>query len=308
LDLAIETINLTKHYGHKAGCTDICLRVPRGQIFGFLGPNGAGKSTLVKTLMGLLFPTSGEARLLGRPLGDTGVRRKIGFLPENFRYHDWLTLRQLLDFHASLYGMGNAEKSGRLPRVIDKVGLAGRENQKIRTFSKGMQQRAGLACALLPDPDLLFLDEPTSALDPLGRRDVREILVELRASGKTIFLNSHLLSEVEMICDTVAFISKGTVIRQGTLDELRSAEINVQMRIEGITEQIKDALADIADSLTINGDTVLAAVGWEEDVPKLAETVIRGGGRLYELNRQRSSLEEMFVSMVQEGENSASHY
>ncbi|WP_041285403.1 ABC transporter ATP-binding protein [Desulfoscipio gibsoniae] len=306
--MAIETINLTKRYGKKVGCVDICLRVPRGQIFGFLGPNGAGKSTLVKTLMGLLFPTSGEARLLGKPLGDIGMRKKIGFLPENFRYHDWLTCKQLLDFHASLYGMSNADKGRRIPQVIEKVGLTGRENQKIRTYSKGMQQRAGLACALLPDPDLLFLDEPTSALDPLGRRDVREILLELRASGKTIFLNSHLLSEVEMICDMVAFIRQGKVIRQGSLDELRSAEINVEMKIDGITEHIKAALGGIARSLTVKGDTVLAAVGQEEDVPLLAEAVIQGGGKLYELNRKRSSLEEMFISMTQEGEKSAGHY
>lgn len=308
MDLAIETINLTKHYGNKVGCTDICLRVPRGQIFGFLGANGAGKSTLVKTLMGLLFPTSGEAWLLGKPLGDIGVRRKIGFLPENFRYHDWLTFRQLLDFHASLYGMSNAEKKSRIPKVIEQVGLSGRENQRIRTYSKGMQQRAGLACALLPDPDLLFLDEPTSALDPLGRRDVREILVELRAGGKTIFLNSHLLSEVEMICDTVAFIRQGTVIRQGTLDELRSAEINVEMRLEGLTEQIRDALGGLTLSMHIEGDTVLATVSKDEDIPLLAEAVIQGGGKLYELNRKRSSLEEMFISMAREGVNNAGHH
>ncbi len=308
MDLAIETINLTKHYGNKVGCADICLRVPRGQIFGFLGSNGAGKSTLVKTLMGLLFPTSGEAWLLGKPLGDIGVRRKIGFLPENFRYHDWLTCRQLLDFHASLYGMSNDEKKRRIPQVIKQVGLSGHERQKIRTYSKGMQQRAGLACALLPDPDLLFLDEPTSALDPLGRRDVREILVELRAGGKTIFLNSHLLSEVEMICDTVAFIRQGTVIRQGTLDELRSAEINVEMRLEGLTEQIRGALAGLTLSLYIEGDTVLANVSKDEDIPLLAEAVILGGGRLYELNRKRSSLEEMFISMAQEGTNNAGHH
>nr|WP_202623786.1 ABC transporter ATP-binding protein [Sporotomaculum syntrophicum] len=306
--MAIETINLTKHYGNKVGCAEICLRVPRGQIFGFLGPNGAGKSTLVKTLIGLLFPTSGEARLLGKPLGDIGVRRKIGFLPENFRYHDWLTCSQLLDFHASLYGMSNAEKKRRIPQVIKQVGLSGRESQKIRTYSKGMQQRAGLACALLPDPDLLFLDEPTSALDPLGRRDVRELLVELRAGGKTIFLNSHLLSEVEMICDMVAFIRQGKVIRQGTLDELRSAEINVEMRCEGLTEQIRDALAGLTLSMYIEGGTVLATVSKDEDIPLLADAVIRGGGRLYELNRKRSSLEEMFISMAQEETNNDGYY
>lgn len=308
MELAIETIDLTKRYGSKVGCDKICLRVSRGQIFGFLGHNGAGKSTLVKMLVGLLFPTSGKTMLLGRPLGDLQVRRKIGFLPENFRYHDWLTCKQLLDYHASLYGMSYTEKKQRLSLVLDVVGLSGRENQKIGTYSKGMQQRAGLACALLPDPDLLFLDEPTSALDPLGRRDVREIMVSLKAAGKTIFLNSHLLSEVEMICDAVAFIRRGKIIQQGTLEELRSDNITVEMKVSGFNEEIKTALLCISPSLEVQEDSITLPVEREQDIPLLAEAVINGGGSLYELNRKRSSLEEMFIAMAREEKNYAGNY
>lgn len=220
--MIVETSNLTKMYGKKIGCSEICLSVGEGQIFGFLGPNGAGKSTLVKILVGLLFPTSGTAKILGRPLGDLEARRKTGFLPENFRYQDWLTGEELLSFHASLYGLSAQDKKSRIPAVLEQVGLSGKERQRVGTYSKGMQQRIGLACALLPDPELVFLDEPTSALDPLGRREVRQIILDLRRRGKTVFLNSHLLSEVEMICDQVAIIHKGRIISTGVLEEMLS--------------------------------------------------------------------------------------
>jgi len=205
--MVIETFNLTKLYGNKFGCQDICLSVSEGQVFGFLGPNGAGKSTLVKMLMGLITPTSGEARLLGKPLGDLEARKRIGFLPENFRYQEWLTGYELLSFHADLYKLPPGVKAARIKEVLAMVGLTGREGHRIRTYSRGMQQRIGLASALLPDPDLLFLDEPTSALDPLGRKEVRGIIRRLKSLGKTVFLNSHLLSEVEMICDRVRMLS-----------------------------------------------------------------------------------------------------
>jgi ABC-2 type transport system ATP-binding protein len=300
--MAIETFNLTKKYGAKVGCAEICLRVSRGQIFGFLGPNGAGKSTLVKMLVGLLFPTSGKAQLLSRPLGDPGVRKKIGFLPENFRYHEWLTRQQLLEFHASLYGLGGAAKKQRVGEVLEMVGLAGKERQKVHTYSKGMRQRAGLTCALLPDPDLLFLDEPTSALDPLGRRDVREILATLRQAGKTIFLNSHLLSEVEMICDAVAFIKQGKIMRQGVLEELWAGDIVVEMKVGGLTQELINALAALARPLEVEDKMVRIRVKREEDIPRLVETVVAGGGSLYEMARIRTSLEEMFIRTTGGGE------
>lgn len=298
--MIIQTFNLTKVYGKKTGCSEISLSVEEGQIFGFLGPNGAGKSTLVKMLVGLLFPTSGNATILGRPLGDIAARRKIGFLPENFRFQDWLTGEELLSFHGSLYGMSSVEKDRRIPEVLEQVGLAGKEKQKISAYSKGMQQRIGLACALLPEPELLFLDEPTSALDPIGRREVREIMIDLRKKGKTVFLNSHLLSEVEITCDRVAIINKGKIAAEGTLDELLGSNVEVEMQVEGLTKQMLDELSARSKSLAVNGDLLKLYLGGRDEIPALAEVVVRHGGRLFSLETKHNSLEDLFVNLVQE--------
>lgn len=299
--MIIETDNLTKMYGGKVGCSEICLTVGEGQIFGFLGPNGAGKSTLVKILVGLLFPSSGNARILGKPLGDRSVRRKIGFLPENFRYQDWLTGFELLSFHGSLYGLSGAEKAARIQEVLDRVGLGDKGWQKVGSYSKGMQQRVGLACALLPDPDLIFLDEPTSALDPLGRREVREIMLELRNKGKTIFLNSHLLSEVEMICDRVAIINKGSIVKEGAMGNLLAGAVEVDMVVEGISQKMLDELSALSISLKVEGSIIRICLKETEDIPLVAEVVVNSGGRLFSLNTRHNSLEDLFVELVKEG-------
>jgi len=299
--LIIETINLTKMYGKKAGCQEICLEVGAGQIFGFLGPNGAGKSTLVKMLVGLLFPTAGTARILGRPLGDLGARQKIGFLPENFRYQDWLTGKELLEFHASLYGISGAEKKRRIPEVLGQVGLEGKERQKVGSYSKGMQQRVGLACALLPDPELILLDEPTSAMDPLGRREVREIMIELSKKGKTVFLNSHLLSEIEMICDQVAIINNGRIIASGTVKELLVNAFDVKMQVEGVTPPILEQLSKLGTNLAVEGQFISLSLGAREEIPALAEAVVKNGALLYSLEIKQNSLEDLFVDLVREG-------
>src|SRR5665647_577572 len=213
--MAIITKDLTKVYKGNNGCKNINIIVPQGEIFGFLGPNGAGKSTFVKTLVGLLFHTSGQAYLLGEPLGNIEVRRKIGYVPENFKYPDWMTGAELLSFHGALYKMPKKQLMSVIPEVLEMVSLNGRGRDKIATYSKGMQQRLGIAGALINNPSLIFLDEPTSALDPIGRKDVRDIMLRLKMQGKTIFLNSHLLSEVEMVCDSVAIINNGIIVKQG---------------------------------------------------------------------------------------------
>lgn len=299
--MMIETDNLTKMYGNKAGCAEINLLVGEGQIFGFLGPNGAGKSTLVKMLVGLLFPTSGTARILGKPLGNLEVRRKVGFLPENFRYQDWLTGEELLSFHASFYKMSRAEKALRVPEILEKVGLADKGRQKLSSYSKGMQQRIGLACALLPDPDLIFLDEPTSALDPLGRREVRQIMLELRDRGKTVFLNSHLLSEIEMICDRVAIINRGRIVAEGSLGDLLAGAVEVEMQVEGISQKMLDELSVLCGSFEVKGSLIRLSLRNNEDIPALAETVVRNGGKLFSLNAKQNSLEDLFVDLVKVG-------
>ncbi|MFZ5647677.1 MAG: ABC transporter ATP-binding protein [Bacillota bacterium] len=302
MSLAIQTDELTKMYGGRLGCRKICLSIPEGQIFGFLGPNGAGKSTLVKMLVGLIRPTSGSARLLGKPLGNFEVRKKIGYLPENFSYHEWLTGRQLLEFHASLYKMDRKTRSRRIPLVMDMVGISGAAGQKVRTYSKGMRQRLGIACALLPDPDLLFLDEPTSALDPLGRREVREVMLGLKERGKTVFLNSHLLSEVEMICDQVAFIKGGRIIAQGDPAEMGADRMVVEIQVDRAGEVLLKKLDLVASVVGASGNTIRIAVEKREDIPQLAEAAVRSGAKLYRLAHEKVSLEEIFVTLLKEGD------
>ncbi|MGH9446875.1 MAG: ABC transporter ATP-binding protein, partial [Terriglobia bacterium] len=198
---AIQTHRLRKLFGEKVAVKGLTLEVPRGEVFGFLGPNGAGKSTSVKMLLGLVSPTGGKAVVLGLPAANIEARRKIGFLPEHFRFYDWLTSAELLRLHGRLYGMRDLQLRKRVPELLEMVGLSAHRDKRLRDFSKGMMQRIGLAQALLNEPDLIILDEPTSGLDPGGRRLVRDIIKAQRDRGATVFLNSHLLGEVEVTCD-----------------------------------------------------------------------------------------------------------
>jgi ABC-2 type transport system ATP-binding protein len=227
----IWTDQLSKTYRGHGGFRQASFAVSKGQVFGCLGPNGAGKSTLVKTLLGLLRPTAGQGQVLGKPLGDKKVRRRIGYLPELFRYHTWLTGEQLLRLHGQLHRMPESQIRQRIPIVLEQIGMLGQEKKKIASYSKGMQQRIGLGCALINDPELLFLDEPTSALDPIGRRQVRDLLVHLKAQGKTIFLNSHLLSEVEAVCDALLILNRGRIVVQGTWEQLQIGSLVGRIRL-----------------------------------------------------------------------------
>src|SRR5579883_2241080 len=239
---AIQTRDLTKRYGAVSALTGLTMEVPRGEIFGFLGPNGAGKTTAVKLLLGLTRPTAGEAWVLGRPVGDREVRRHIGYLPEMFRYQDWLSAREVLALHCELAGLPRNRWADEIDEALTTVGLAARANDRVGTFSKGMQQRLGLAVALLGRPDLVFLDEPTSALDPVGRHDVREIIRDLKSRGATVFLNSHLLTEVEYVCDRAAVIDHGRVIAIGAISELLGAARSVRLRVSGLSAEGEAAL------------------------------------------------------------------
>jgi len=297
--MIIETVNLTKLYNGRPGCQDICLSVAEGQVFGFLGPNGAGKSTVVKTLLGLISPTSGQAWVMGKPVGHREARQKIGFLPENFRFQEWLSGRELLEFHAALYGLGVRERRPRIDYVLELVNLRGREEERIKGYSKGMQQRIGLASALLADPTLVFLDEPTSALDPLGRKEVRDIIKNLNSEGKTVFLNSHLLSEVEMTCNEVAFIKKGRIVDSGPISEFLTGSLRVTLRFEG-GAQIMEALSQIAEEIIPVLGKVQATIKSEAQIPLLAAAVIENGGCLYELSPETVSLEDIFMEMMGE--------
>ncbi len=302
---AIETSHLRKDYGGTLGrggftaVQDLSFTVPRGQVFGFLGPNGAGKTTTINMLLGNIAPTSGTATLLGRPLGDLEARSRLGFLPEKFQFHEFLTAEEFLDLHGRLYGMGPKARRKRIPEVLQLVNLYERRESKLSEFSKGMQQRAGLAQAILNDPELVILDEPTSALDPLGRREVREIVAELKARGKTVLLNSHLLGEIEMTCDQVAILKKGEVIRVGSMDDLLAAPSTVEMRVQNISPTLVRALETLARTVTVEGEEITVSIPDEAIVPDLAAAVVSSGGRLMSLIPRRESLEDLFIRVVE---------
>ena len=239
-DAAVETVDLAKRYGRITALVGLTMRVERGSIFGFLGPNGAGKTTAVKLLLGLARPTSGDATVLGARIYDGRAhresRRRVGYLPELFRYQGWLTAREVLAAHCALLGLDRARWDAAIGGTLVTVGLASRSDDRVQTFSKGMQQRLGLGVALLGEPELVVLDEPTSALDPVGRRDVREIIHALKARGTTVFLNSHLLSEVERVCDQVAIVNEGRVLASGPLAEMVGPAETLEDRFIALVE------------------------------------------------------------------------
>jgi ABC-2 type transport system ATP-binding protein len=292
-------------YGRKVAVADLTLQVSKGEVFGFLGPNGAGKSTSVKMLLGLVAPSSGSARVLERTPGDPAIMQQIGFLPEHFRFHEWMRAAELLDLHGRLYGMPPEARRKRIPEVLDLVGLAEHARRPLADFSKGMLQRIGLAQALLNDPELVFLDEPTSALDPFGRMLVRGLLRDLKARGTTVFLNSHLLGEVEATCDRVSFIKEGRVLRTVGLHDLHAERLRVEVRVDAVTPALLDALHIVSDGgqalleVTETSDGLLhLALSDEELLPVIAERVLASGARLYALTPQRITLEQLFLEVV----------
>ncbi len=302
-DAAIETHELAKRYRGLTALAGLSMSIPRGSVYGFLGPNGAGKTTAVKLLLGLARPTSGDARVLGAPLSDgdahRAARARVGYLPELFRYQGWLTAREVLAVHAELIGervLPRRDWVGEIARVLDLAGLVERAGDRVATFSKGMQQRLGLAAALLGRPELVILDEPTSALDPVGRHDVREIIRGLRSEGMTVFLNSHLLSEVEQVCDRVAIVDHGRVVASGTFAELLSGD-TVRLRVSGFSgaqDLSHFGTADVeGDRLTVRGIDA-------ERIPDLVAELVSRGVRVHAVQPTSESLEDRFLSLLSE--------
>jgi ABC-2 type transport system ATP-binding protein len=296
--LAIETENLRKEFGGRAAVKGLTLQVQPGEVFGFLGPNGAGKTTFIKMMLGLVTPTSGKGCLLGAPLGNVEARAKAGFLPEHFRFHDWLTADEFLELHGQLYGLSGAALDKRAGELLERVGLEPFHNQQLRTYSKGMLQRIGLAQALLNHPALVFLDEPTSGLDPVGRRLVRDVIHDLRNEGATVFLNSHLLSEVEITCDRVAFIKQGEVLRVATLQSLAEGETAVVIKAAGLTPELVSGLETYGRDVRADGERVSLTVNSETALPAIARYLLAGGADLYAMTPQRVSLEDLFIQIV----------
>src|SRR5512142_1808056 len=296
--LAIETHNLRKVFDDTVAVGGLTLQVMQGEVFGFLGPNGAGKTTSVKMLLGLVAPTSGEAKLLGAPLGDRATRARIGFLPEHFRFYEWLSAKEFLELHGQLYGIPPARLEERIPERLELVGLTPFRDKQLRTFSKGMLQRIGLAQALLNEPALVFLDEPTSGLDPVGRRLVRDIIHDLRARGTTIFLNSHLLSEVEITCDRVAFIKHGEVVRVSDLQSLVNGATRVTVRAGGLTPEVIAGLSRWGKDVRADGNQVVLTVSDEAVLPDIHRYLVARDAAVYAFTPERLALEDLFIQIV----------
>lgn len=295
-DVVIETRGLRKRFGPKLAVADLNLSVPRGEVFGFLGPNGAGKTTSLKMLLGLVDPSGGSARVLGAPLGDRKARSRVGFLPEHFRFHDWLTGRELLRYHGQLQGLSGADLERRIEKQLGRVDLLDAAHRKVREYSKGMLQRVGLAQALIHDPELVFLDEPTSGLDPIGRLLVRDLIRELRSHGVAVFLNSHLLGEVEATCDRVVFIKQGRTVRELRLKDTPDT-IEVELRVQGADDGAFEGLAQFGVILDA-GPPIRMSVREESTLPGIPAWLVGRGARLYEMRTVRRSLEALFLEIM----------
>jgi ABC-2 type transport system ATP-binding protein len=294
---ALEARALRKDFGPKTAVRDLTLSVPRGEVFGFLGPNGAGKTTSLKMFLGLVHPTAGSGRLLGEPLGSVRARARVGYLPEHFAFHEWLTGRELLRFHGRLLGFGGPALETRIEELLARVELSAAADQGLREYSTGMRQRAGLAQALLGRPEIVFLDEPTSGLDPLGRRLVRDVIRELRAAGVAVFLNSHLLGEVEVTCDRVAFVKNGRVVREMALGAV-DRDLLVEMRLDRVPSSLLDGLAAFGRDVRAEGASVSLRVDDESRVPEMSRWLVGQGVGIYSLGARRASLEEVFLEVV----------
>lgn len=307
--LAIELENLTQDYltGFRRkrpvrALDGLSLQVEAGEVFGLLGPNGAGKTTTFKILMGLIRPTAGTARILGRAIGEAAMRARVGYLPEQPYFYDYLTAREFLAYCGALCDLPAAKTKQRAAELLKQVGLTDVADKPLRKFSKGMLQRVGLAQALIHDPEVLFLDEPMSGLDPLGRREVRDLVVGLRARGKTIFFSSHILTDVEAMCDRVTILNRGRLIESGKLSDILKTRGNqLEAVVSGVNEQTLAELKRFAVKLQ---PTPEGARVWLEDdraVSRLLELTHQAGGRLVSVTPARESLEELFVREVKNG-------
>lgn len=295
---AIETQKLRKVFGDYAAVKGLTLQVQQGEVFGFLGPNGAGKTTSMKMLLGLIAPTSGEAALLSKPIGNREAMQRVGFLPEHFRFQEWLSADEFLLLHGQLLGMKKDDLQQRRDQLLERVGLTPFRNKQLRTFSKGMLQRVGLAQALLNRPALVFLDEPTSGLDPVGRRLVRDVIREVRSQGTSVFLNSHLLSEIEVTCDRVAFIQHGEVVRVIELAALSSDKTSVTIRVSNLAAESLNGLSQWGREVQMDGEFLHMIVANDTVLPEVTRYLVSQNAEVYSITPNRMSLEDIFIETV----------
>jgi ABC-2 type transport system ATP-binding protein len=304
--LAIRTENLTKVYNvgwgrQNIGIQDLTLEVEEGQIFGLVGPNGSGKTTTLKLLLGLIFPTSGTAEVLGEPLGSPHYKARIGYLPEGPYFYEHLNAPELLKMYGSLFGLGGPSLDKRIQELLELVDMWDRREYRVANYSRGMRQRVGVAQALINDPDLLFFDEPTSGLDPIGAKDIREVILELRSRGKTVFLCSHLLKEMEPICDNIAILAAARLMTEGSVEELLHSE-DAHYRVE-VRDLSKETLADLeqrAQKIMWLDETCRALFDERENAFDAARMLEDAGAHLLTVGPDRRTLEEVFIETVGE--------
>jgi ABC-2 type transport system ATP-binding protein len=305
----IETSELTKDYDvgfwrkrpHRA-LDHLTLAVGQGEVFGFLGPNGAGKTTTLKLLLQLVYPTSGRAEILGRPSGDTSIKRRIGYLPENPYFYDYLTAEELLVYFAALFGCSRREGQKRAARLLDEIGIGAERRWSLRKYSKGMLQRVGIAQALINDPEVIIFDEPMSGLDPLGRRDVRSLILRLRDEGRTVFFSSHVLSDAEALCSRVAILARGRLVAQGPIGEITAFETRGwELVVANLSEQALEAVsARIRGAVRIGPGRYALELPFNPPPAQLVASLAETGAEIVSLNPLRDTLEDVFVRRVSE--------
>jgi len=304
---AIEIRGLTKVYSgylsrEKILAVDnLTLDIHEGEIFGFLGPNGAGKTTTIKMLLGLIFPTSGDASVLGAPAGDIEIKRKLSYLPESPYFYEYMSGRELLVFYANLFGIGRADSEKKAVELLRQVGLGHAGEKPLSEYSKGMLQRIGVAQSLINDPSLLFFDEPTSGLDPIAHMDIRDLIVQLREQGKTVFLSSHQLTDVEMVCDRVSIMVRGRVLKMGNLEELLTAGAT-EIVARKVGAETLERLRKMAESVEELDGGRVACLAKDEVSQQVVREIVQGKGEILALNTRRNTLEDLFIRTVREAE------
>jgi ABC-2 type transport system ATP-binding protein len=315
-ELVVQTEQLSKifrvgFWGKKMTAVEsINLEVRPGEVFGFLGPNGAGKTTTLKMLMGLIYPTSGQAWLFGRDLGDPQTKARLGFLPESPYFYDYLTSREFLGFYGHLFGLWGAALDKRVDELLELVGMTHAKDLQLRKFSKGMLQRVGVAQALINDPELVVLDEPMSGLDPIGRKEVRDLILRLKESGKTVLFSSHILHDAEVLCDRIAMILKGRLVACGLVTDLldQGANHQVELVVDRLTPEGLDHLRPLADKVVMQGDRMLVVLKSQQQVVGALEIIRAAKAGLVSLNPQKGSLEDLFIREVAGRRNQPEHH
>ena len=299
----IETHNLQKTYGHVTALKGVSVSVGPGQIYGLLGQNGAGKSTLIKILLGIVRKTDGEATLLGETAGKASVLKRVGYLPEDHQFPLYHTAGTLLDFYGQLYGLSRSDRKKKTEEALEIVGIRSRMNDKIKTYSKGMKQRVGIAQAFFHDPDVIFLDEPTDGVDPVGRKEIRDLLMKLKGEGRTVFINSHLLGEVEMICDRVAILHRGEMVREGTVAELTKQEGRFVIGLAPNQAFPMEEVGRLGYTSQKVGERFEVTIGNDTSaIDKILSLIHDKGLLLRYLVEKKQTLEDVFVDMVDSAE------